>query len=61
MVTGMIWLDIILGLLIFNLTMGFWFSVWRNSLMSPKDNNDMVEYALAKQLVKKLYELRRSK
>ena len=61
MVTGMIWLDIILGLLIFNLTIGFWFSVWRKALMSPKDYNEMVEYSLATQLVKKYRKLRGSR
>jgi len=61
MVTGMIWLDIILGLLIFNLTISFWYSIWRNALMSSEDYNDMVAYSLAKQLVEKLHELRRSK
>jgi len=60
MVTGMIWLDIILGVLIFNLTMGFWFSFWRRGLMSPEDYNGLVEHILADQLVKKLHELRRS-
>jgi len=62
MITGIIWLDILLafvGLLVFNLTLSFWFSVWRYFLLPPEDYKGMVEHSLGKQIVKEYRELRK--